>query len=447
MLKILRNCLLSVVFSILLFSCSDEALNIDNSMQPKSDQIEVYAGLFTIQTAWGEQGSVLSRINTDYFLLGSITDKVFGKTNAEILAQFACPIDLKIPSNVDSTALTLELKVSSFIAEGDSTININVYKMDLGTFSYRGSYNSEIDPSLYCSKSEKIGSASFKAHADSTVVEIVLDDALRDELIAAAQNDNSIYASQAAFFNFLKGLYIEVESGNAMLSVYEMDMYLFSRYKNEAGVYIGQTSIFPANKEVRQVNKIKHDYTGGDYISTSQDSVMFVSSPAGTISKLTIPLGKISQQFVKDVKDGIPYADNDRKLSFNSAIITITVADTANTLITPPPYLLLVKESEATNFFAKDKSADNITSMVGYYDASTISYSFRVHKYLAKELSVALDENATDNLLLIPVDGEYNSTYGTLSKIRYAYNFYASSLGTEKHPTNPIKFEVVVSGF
>ncbi len=448
MLKILRNFWLPAVFPVLLFSCSDEALNVDNSMQPVSDKIEVYAGQFPIVTSWTKQESVLSSINNNYFLLGSISDKVFGQTNAEILAQFSCPFDLRLPLNVDSTSLTLELKISSFQAMGDSIININVYKMDVGTFSYRGSYKSDINPADFCSKNEKIGYKSFKAHADTSTVVIELDEALKNAMIDAAQNNNSIYTNESTFLNFLKGLYIEVENGgNVMLSINEMDMYLFSRYKNEAGVYIGQTSIFPANKEVRQVNYIEHLYTGADNIPTTQDSVMFVSSPAGTVSGLTIPLGKISKQFGIEVKDGIPYAENGRKLSINSAIMTITVADTANNLIPTPPYLLLIKESELTDFFSKNKETDNIVSMVGFYDTSSASYSFRVHKYLAKELNTALAEDATDKLFLIPVDGEYNSIYGTLSKIRYAYSFYAASLCTENHPTNPIKFDIVVSGF
>ncbi len=442
-----------------LFACSDDALNIDN-IQPAGDTITVKADTFHLVSSWDTLHSIPSKIKDETFLVGSITDKVFGQTNAEVLAQFTCPFGLKLPANVDSTSLTLELKLNdTYQAQGDSIVTINVYRMNKKTFSYREPLFSNINPDLYSDMHDLLGTMNFKAGSSSTVV-IPLNDALKKQLMDEAQGitNTGIFTNENSFTNFLNGLYISVDggdimlssSGSAMLSIYQMNMYLFSRYKNEAGTYVGQSSIFPANKEVRQVNRIWHDYTradAGDLVRL--DEAEYLSSPAGANTIITIPLAKIKQKYGIYVNDkGVACLANGQMLSVNSAILRVQIADTTNHLMTVPPYLLLIKKSAATAFFNQDKSIDYVTSVMGAYDSNTQSYSFALHDYLANELkSATLTENSTDELLLIPVDAEYSTSTFAYSNIKYSSNFYGTSVCSAKHPTKPMKLDVVISGF
>ncbi|MDR3704430.1 MAG: DUF4270 domain-containing protein [Paludibacteraceae bacterium] len=428
------------LFAIVLFSCTDDSLDLKNSIQPTKDEITLAADTFHLKATDSLVASIPAKVSTDTFLLGSYTDALYGNTKAEILAQFNCPTGWTLPTNISSPTLELKLSYTAYQAKGDSTLKINVYRMT-NTFNYSGSYSSNINSNDYAS-TELVGSTTKSkksSTAESDTISIALDTTLRNELFDAVRNNSSVYANDTAFTNFFKGLYISVDgSSTAIFTLSQLNMSLSYSYKNSGGTAISQVETFPANKEVRQVNRIVHDGT-----KPTTAGEIFVSSPAGIEANVNIPISSIRDRFKIKVANGIAYLNSTtRKLSVNSAMLNLEVADTST--IDYPKYLLLIRKSAINSFFSTLSTPDGKSSVLAQYSSSTKSYSFSLKTYLANQLKDA-SVIGDDPMVLIPVMTTYD-TSSNITGVKYDSKLHAVAL---KGPTStsPLKLDIVVSGF
>jgi hypothetical protein len=429
------------LFAIVLFSsCKDDSLDLKNSIQPTKDEITLAADTFHLKATDSLVASIPAKVSTDTFLLGSYTDALYGNTKAEILAQFNCPTGWTLPDSISSPTLKLTLSHSAYQAKGDSTLSIKVYRM-VNTFSYSGAYYSNINPNDYAS-TELVGTrvkSKKNSTAESDTISIPLDNSLRDELINAVRNNKSVYSNETAFTNFFKGLYISVDgSSTSIFTLSQLNMILSYYYKNAGGTTISQVETFPANKEVRQVNRVVHDGT-----KPTTAGKIFVSSPAGIEANINIPISSIRDRFKIKVANGTAYLNSTtRKLSINSAMLTLEVADTST--IDYPKYLLLIRRSAVNSFFSTLSTPDGKSSILAEYSASGKSYAFSLKTYLANKLK---DESVVgdDPMVLIPVMITYD-TSSNITGVKYDSKLHAVAL---KGPTNasPLKLDIVVSGF
>jgi hypothetical protein len=439
--KITFKVYLLFLFAIVLFSCTDNSIDLKNSIQPSEDGITLAKDTLHLYASDSLVTLIPSKVSTDTFLLGSYTDALYGTTKAEMLTQFNCPTGWTVPSVISADTLKLKLTYTGYQATGDSTLRIKVYRMT-NTFTYSGSYASNIDPNDYVPTTdpELVGSISYtpSSSSESGTISIPLDTTLKNELIDAARNDNSVYASETAFTNFFKGLYIEVEgSSTAMLTLSYLQMAMQYNYSNSAGTVISQVESFPASKEVRQVNRIVHD------ITPSVAGEIFVSSPAGLEANINIPISDIRTRFNIKVQNGIAYLNSTtRKLSVSSAMLNLEVADTST--IDYPPYLLLIRKSKVNSFFSTLSVPDGKSSMLAAYSSTYKYYSFSLKTYLANVLK---DESVVGNdpLVLIPVMITYD-TSDNITGVKYDSKLHAVAL---KGSTNssPLKLDLIMSGF
>ncbi len=426
------------------FSCNDDTAFF-NTIQPQGDQIFVQSDSFHITMAAQKIDRIPARITTDTILLGAYTDKLIGNTTAEILTQLTNPAARTLPSVLDTIYLNLELYYSNFIASGDSTISLTVYRMNKKTFDYRGEYFSDIDPNDYCDKTDILAAATFNVGKTlqvngERVLFIPLKKALLDQLLAESP---AVFASEAAFQEFFKGIYIEVNAGNAMCTLSQVNMRLGYRHKNSVGEPMDEAMNFPANKEVRQINRIVHEYAGGQ-IPVS-DTAVFVASPAAIHATVDIPLQRIKEYYgIKiDPKTGFPVLENGQRMNVNLARLTLEIADdtiAANQVSTLkyPPYLLLIKESQAEDFFKTPHTYDGRTSIVAAYGSR--AYTFDLSSYFINELKKEqVDE--TDRLVLIPVQID------SYSMVKYENRLLAAPLRSQGNAAQPTKLNLVISGF
>jgi hypothetical protein len=426
----------------MLSACNDDS-DFENSIQPSSDTIVVKGDTFHLACNYFEVSDIkLNKQHSTQMLLGEYYDKIFGNTKGEILAEFNSPAITALP-DYDTTAFYLFVNYSDYMATGDSTVHIKMYQLSSKLDAAANS--TAVNPDIYCDRSMLLCDTVFKPVYDSAsksgTIIVNLPEKLKNDLLSDLKNQLAS-GNTATIRDFFKGIYFSVESGaNAMLTVSGMGMNLSCRYKNEGGSLLWREFVFPASKEVRQTNSIKHDYSAAEF-GKRADSLVYAFAPAGLYTKIEIPLTGIKKKFGISNQNGVAYVDNNRKLSINSSTLKIMVADSSS--LSVPSCLMLVKESEKDKFFSQLGIPNGTTAMAALYDAKAKAYIFELNAYLQNELR---NENAVDNdpLLLIPVWVDITNNYITNS--RYETKLRGVTLWNGKNEKYPMKLDIMVSGF
>ena len=424
--------LISLLCLCSVFSCKND--EIGNTLQPEQDKIIVEADTFHLSvTSYDELAVIPLKIRYDTLLLGAYQDQTFGSTYAEILAQVNCPINYEFPKREDITNESLRLSIyyKGITGYTKTPFKLKVYRMT-EKLIYSESYNSGIDIEHYCDKTELLGETPTPISLDTEtgVININLNKKLLDELMNAPA---SAYASSDAFTDFFKGLYLTTEEYglSTMLYVYKINMQLTYEYPSPTGTdsKIEVAVNYPASKEVRQVNHIETANT-----IVTHDSVQHIQVPAATLAKITVPLQRMREQMSEKISG--------KKMNVNSALTNIEVAAIDTTQFTPPPHMLMIKETEFKKFFEENRIHDGITSILGEYNSSSNSYTFNLSSYLSQEFKNGTEE---DEMVLAPVSAIYGSN--GIQSVDHALKLRAMTIRTGKNPHSPLRVSVVYSGF
>ncbi len=450
--------------SLFIFSCTDSLTDIGSGVQPTSDQIKVGTDTFHLTSITEPVEYINSR--PDSFLLGSFYDAKFGSTRADILAQLNCPVGFKYPSNAIADSAAVIMYYKTWTGSQNSPLNVNIYEMNKGTFDYTSLYHSNIDPSLYTDQSIKLGQRIFSAkdavviRADSTAIRFKLS----NSFVSRFGND-AYYSSTDNFLKFFKGLYITANYGAAtMLTIEQIDLRYYYHYTYDSKDINGKDSlatvnsylIFPANSEVRQVNRFLHDDRAS--VNLNRDSVNYISSPSNFQTRVNVPLKRIKQRM-----DSVTTGKN---LKINSALVKVEVTEVAEDTASyhkAPEYLLLMKESAKRRFFDDREVPSDTCAIQGSYTTEEIGttgvykhyYSFNIATLVENELKVAKENGTTlpDNfsLLLVPVkiSTVTSSTTGLTSYLYVKENHLlrAVTVRSAKNAYSPMKISLVYSGF
>ena len=452
--------ILFFVLSFLTVSCTDNLVDVGTGIQPISDGITVGADTFHVVTENVDIASMSTK--PDSFLLGSFYNEKYGSTQADILAQVEGPIGFKYPAGtvVDSTLLKLDC-YSSF---GDkySPLDVNVYEMNKKTFSYTGSYSTDLNPADYTDFT-LIGRNVVTARnpnisgVDSIVKSVKLFDSFSKKI-----SDESKYVSEKTFSDFFKGVYVKVKLGTStLLNIQSLGLVCYYHYpvvRNGKDTIASAVVPFPSNLTVRQVNRILHpDKAAVIAKLNQQDSVNYVSAPANVQTRIILPLAKMKQQMDAKMVN--------KKLILNHALLNVEAfeADSSSYPLPIVTHMLLIKESEIADFFKNDKLPTGSNAVLATYTTSTSTtnsitttshyYSFNIAKLLATEIKMAEANNtlSTDDfknfkMRLVPVNVTSNSS-GTPTAVKQQSTLAAISICGGKKKISPMKVQMVYSGF
>lgn len=465
--------ILLVLLSFMTFSCVDNLADYGSAVQPTQDQITIGADTFQLNT----QDSLIESINSspDSFLLGSFYNSKYGSTRADIFAQVKSPLDFTFHEGVekaDSALLVLYFK--SWYGDANSPLEVNVYEMNKQTFNYTEFYPTNLNPIDYCNPFVFLGKKTFtvkervQTRPDSVSVQIKLSDDYAQRLFDSKQ----YFSKNADFLNYIKGLFITTKFGaSTVLNISQMDVELYYHYNyidpatNESKKVSTMFS-FPANQEVRQVNRFFHD--DRDVVVKHADSVNYVASPANIYTKINIPLKRIQTKMDKAL-----LASGKMQL-VNKAILKVNAVDVADSSLAMPVvnYMLLIKESALQSFFNnKTLPSDTSTvSVLGQF-ASTKNtttglyeyyYYYDIAKIVANELRVAKMNKTTlaENMkmVLVPVSVATSSASSTtVTSCKQQYKISGISIRSGKviydKLTNksvgsePMHLKLIYSGF
>jgi len=456
---------LLILLSFLTFSCTDNLNDLGVGIQPTSDAIKIATDTFHLNSENVFVDYMIAR--QDSFLLGTFYDTKYGSTQADILAQVNCPVGFKFPPNSVPDSALVVLYYKTWFGDNFSPMDVNIYEMNKGTFQYSNQYKSNLDPAAYTDRSILMAHRIFtakeasKTKTDSTSVIFKLSNSFVNRFFPDLTKP--YYTSESDFTNnFFKGMYITANYGTStMLNIRQMDLEYYYHYtynKNGKDTIVTSEITFPANQEVRQVNRFLHpDATAINLLLNQKEEVNYISSPANIQTRVNVPLNKIQ----KRLEAGI----GTKKLVMNSAIINVEATEIDSSALAVPlaNYMLLIKESAIDDFFGKNELPSDTCAILGKFTATldsntglyTYTYPFNLAKLIANEIKIAKNNNteAAENLKmrLIPVSvtSTTNSSTGavTLTAVKQQHLMNAVTIKSGKNKTSPMRINTVYSWF
>ena len=392
-------------------ACSDSDDSIGWKMFPDSDKITSAIRTFNVETDTKifEEGIYCE--NAIVMLVGKHDNANYGitTTEASLLTMLAYPKqNLSFPAGAVVDTLKLRLAVSSHV--GNEELKLEVYEMTK-KLTFGQKYPTNITVGEFCDLSKKWGEEiidelainqidTMLVNKDISYVYVNLDKQIAKKLMTAS------YASETAFQDSIKGIYIKSSAGNTMLNVAAVDLIL--KY------HVGEdntTLIFPSNNEVKKVNVILHEDL------TIQKEKTNVFSPAGFYAQIKIP--------VKEILDSICNDPTNKIYALNSAYLTIEAEVPAGADSLPlPNSLVLLPENEIIDFFKQNNLPDRKTSFFTNLASTTTTekytYTFDLIYYLQEKIK-KFDSNETyidEDFALTPVTPRYSSSSYALTEVK-----------------------------
>lgn len=458
-----QQVILLLLVSILTFSCVDDLTNYGSTIQPASDDILIGTDTFHLVTENVFVNSIESK--PDSFLLGAFYNAKYGSTQADILAQVNCPEGFKFPLDAVADSALVVLYYNSWFGDKYAPLDVNVYQMTEKTFSYTARYQTNINPNDYYNYLNPIllGRKVVTAQnaAKSTVanaVVIKLDDNFAKSTTGFF--NDTYYHKDSVFTKFFKGMYITTNFGTStILNVARIDFEYYYHYTYQ----IPGTSkldtvknrlIFPANAEVRQVNRFVHP--DRDIVVKQRDSVNYIASPANMQTRVNIPL--------KRMKDTIDAKLTAKIQTLNKAVLRVEVTELEDSTLAMPivNYMLLIKESAVKRFFEKKELPSDTCALLGQLTSSQIAntgvykyyYAYNLAPFIGNELKLAaqaglsVDDNR-GKMVLIPVSISTTNTGSgsTITAVKRQHRMSAVTIRSGKNPHRPMRIDLTYTGF
>lgn len=452
------KCVLFVTVLLTVSSCNDTD-ELGLLLQPEGDKIALRMDTFAVQTFNGYVDAISAQCDTTSMSLGEFYDAKYGSTKAELLVQLAPPVGYKFaPDSLNPTpdSLVLYMYYNTWFGSKTAPLEISIYELNKQALVYDKTYYSNLDVADFTDKSVLMGKRMITS-VDQTLADSVLEDddyqpAFRYKFSTAQLQrffdiPRSAYASEEAFAQQFKGMYITTKYGaSTMIYFNQIDLKLFYHYtyqKNGKDTIVNTSVVYPANKEVRQLNKFSHS----DVLSntTLSDSVVYAKAPAGMFPRVVVPIGQIRRKVRSEISGKL--------FNVNSAMLVVeaTELQTDGLALPVPTYMTLIRRSKIDQFVKENhipQTNDSI-AVLGTYDSTNKNYVFDLSYFLNYEIppqSINDKPEETLEMLLVPSTVVLNSA-GAITHIRALRKLGAVTLRSGSNPNSPMRMKVIYSGF
>ncbi len=460
MIKYIYKALLLIICAVAMLSCeNDDSVGV--TVRPQDDIIIQGADTFHIASADIYENVMSAQADSMY--LGEFYSPVFGTTKAELLVQLAPPQKYEFPNdsyNPQPDSLVLTMYYKSWYGARNIPLEISVYELNKGSIEFKEQYLSDLDINNYTDKSTLMGRklvTSVDLSIPDSVKEVdgwipsvryKFDSTQLQRFYNIAKNP---YDNINDFLDNFKGMYITSDYGaSTVFNFFQIDLKLYYHYtykKDGKDIKVNTSILYPANKEVRQLNKFSHNDLKD--VVVPNDSINFIKASAGVYTKLSVPIGKIAKKIGNKICD--------KTLQISGADILIEPAEMEeNTLdLSAPSHLMAISEDEYADFLNKYDvpTAVDTNAVIAY--ASSEGYKMDISYYLVKHLrnkiAGEVDENETLDLILLPVTlnqvADQNSGTVVTTRIRPQSEVGGVRIRSGKNPNSPMKMRVVYTGF
>ena len=443
-----------------LVSCKDNDPSVGISIRPQQDQIIVASDTFHVKTEEIFLPPVSAQ--TDSMMLGEFYSPTFGTTKAELLVQLTPPVGYEFPGeeyNPQPDSLVMLMGYRSWFGVDNAPIEISIYEMNRNTIDYNTRYLSDVDPGQFTDSTILMG-RRIVTSVDLTVPDSVREDEDYYPTIRYKFSDEQLqrffdipepaYSDLNSFCEEFKGMYITTQYGVSTmfyLDAIEMRLYYHYTYdKNGKDTVVNTSITYPANKEVRQLNRLIHPDL--EQVVVHNDSICNVKSAGGIYPKVTIPIGRIRQRMYEKI--------GDKLINVNSAIMYIERADIdllGDPDLGTPAYLMAITADKYDDFikhYDVPQQADS-TSVIASFGISSMSYDMDISYYLVKHLrNESFDPDEEIEVYLVPVDVTMetgSNSSSTISSIRPLSKLAGVQLRSGTNGYSPMRIQVLYSGF
>ncbi|MFD2161400.1 DUF4270 domain-containing protein [Paradesertivirga mongoliensis] len=460
-MKYFKLDLLTLLVSLFIFSSCEKDGTIGLDIAPQDSIKSIFTDTATVNTLTVAEDSIItSGIAQNAF--GYLKDPIFGTTEANLALGLSLPSEnYSFGSNptLDSAVLVLKYGDEFYGDSISSKYVINVHQLQK-TFNSAASYsnraNFEYDGTGIVGELGRINEVRAFKWNDSTLINGIIKGApdkptmvapqLRIPLKSTFINDNFINAdpsklkTNAAFSNFIKGLFVTISksesTGNGGIVFFNLQP------ANVTGLEIYYKTLTGTVKDtlvakfgVNGASQIKHDYTGTP-IKTQIDnpsqsySTVYVQPLAGVRTKLKFP-------HIKGLA-------SKGKISINKAELVIPVIAGTYNALKPAPRLTLYRTDIAgqrrpvpDNAINQDPRFLDERTFGGFYNATDKTYTFNITSYI-QDL-VTREKVIQYDTYIAPIDLPFT---GQANVFPSAVTAARSVLGGKGNADSPIKLKI-----
>ena len=458
--------------------CKDDVASAGKAVLDEDDEVVVLVDTFPLHSAIDSCDAIISQ--ADSFLLGEIETK-YGLLRASILTQLACPEGYSYPENAVVDSICLFMYYGSWVGDAHAPMAIDAYMMDKQTFSYTGTYPTDLHISDYCSKEKTILANQRIVVASEKLDSVQREDGTYIPMLRMRVNDDFMntfwaiqsFGTQEEFSEQFKGLLIESSFGSStMLNVSDIALGVFYHfnYLKREGDPTSDTTVydmkaFYANSEVRTVNHLEYP-DKQELVETLQqdsDTYNYIIAPAGVYTRMTFPMARITDSIMVhmgEIYEGLwiqtkqPYVNKaEVRIDVTNRYTGSEADKTREEWLQPANYMLLIKEESMERFFANrelpNDSCALLSPLIQGTDANgdaIFYYRYDLSDFLTSQLR---NETYVEEMkmLLVPVSVN-TSTTSTAESVYSAVRQQQTLSATQiRSAQNGMKLEIVYSGF
>ena len=423
--------------ALIFFASCKKVPNIGSTLQPSSSYIKVaFTGEQNI-VAETERIDSLSTKAASLSLVGDLNDPIFGNSNLSFYTQVGLTSNsVKWEEGATTDSIVLQMIYSGYYGDTLTPLTLKVYEV---TESMSG------DSMTYYSNTsfaygDELASYTFsprpktRANIDddsltAAVIRIPIDNALGERFIS----NESQFASNSAFMNYFKGLYVSCEPVSSTGSICYFNLLNTKSYIRMYYHSDHDTTFYDFNVSDKYIrfNHFEHDYNTATnpiaFDDTTSNQYLFVQSTAGVRSRLIFP--NIAQ-WAKDMNTNVLI--NEAKLIMNGANGMINGVDNDTAMFTQPVQLVVVKANEDGSYSILPDQLVGTTYFNGMYDSKNDQVWFRISEYI-QDLVLAGPDAENYGLFVYTYSGAYNAK-------RWVFHGPDSP-----DTTNRIKLEIIYS--
>ncbi|MGM9805096.1 MAG: DUF4270 domain-containing protein [Candidatus Aphodosoma sp.] len=448
---------LSILFALvgILFSCSGKDPSVDIVVRPPEDAIIVNADTFIVESANYYVPAISAQADT--MIVGEFYNAKYGPTKADLIVQLAHPAGYQFPGaeyNPQPDSLVLLMFYNTWFGSAYAPLEFSIFENNISAPDYNTRYMSDFDPGMFTDSSILMGKRL------ATTIDLSRSDSLTEDTASAPYiryrfDDEQLqrfwnipaeaYTSDEAFSEHFKGLYITTRYGSSTLVHFnQITLFLYYHYtyqRSGKDTVVETSVIFPANREVRQLNRFYHHDIATSVVCP--DSVCYIKSAAGIYPKIKIPLGRITERIYNAI--------GNKELNINGAEIDIEAVDfnESESYFEPPSYLLAVTPDEFDELIRTNGAPASVdtTQVMATYSPTSRKYTLDLNYLLTKHLRQPdIQPDDIIELMLVPIHVEQNSS-GKAISVKPQTKLSAVTVRSGRNSHSPMRLKILYNGF
>lgn len=399
---------------------------------------------FTILNSSTVRDVIQSRTLTQ--LLGSIETPEYGRLSSDFVTEFmpSSTIDTTgvTRNDIDSIDIFLKVPLGSYTGDSITPMKVDIFKLSK---NLPFPIYSDFEAKDYYNPADRIGSRTYTMttlNRDSAryytsniynevteyyqIIKVPLPKEMGVQLFDLYKTQPEMFKDPLSFAKIFPGIYATTTYGDGRVvrvTSTTLNLYFKKRTQiddkdtivNRAYAYMGVTPEVVTNNNI--------NYTPSASINERIDKgEALIVAPAGYRAECQLPIKNIIDKYNLMSKEGLTV--------INTISLSIPAEEIANTKgITPPKYLLLVKESEREDFFKKNKLTDDKTSFWATYDETNKRYVFSGLRSYVKDVidGNKIDEEGIEKFAIVPIDILFKTVSTNDYSSYYYYYGYTSS--------------------